>query len=376
VGATIAGGGDEAFNLLFGVSYYPNVVTADFGSVGGGYLNTAAYGATVPGGYNNSALGTGSFAAGRNAHVNHDGSFMWGDGSQAAYSTAANRFEVLASGGVTFFTGTEGVNIDQFNSNFGTWEYGLRFGTGSGEVIGSNRNPADNNLYGLDFYTGYAKRMSIANNGFVGINTDTPQQQLDVNGEFLVVDGYGYEQAYMGGDGFGGDVQIGSLNAGIRNVAFYNATSGQYMDLYFHTCTIIGGADLAEPFEMSNKDIPQGAVVVIDEENPGHLKMSEQPYDSRVAGIVSGANGVNSAIKMEQLGVEGGQSVALSGRVYALADASEAPIKPGDLLTTSSVPGHAMKVTDHGRAQGAVLGKAMTGLKEGRGLVLVLVSLQ
>jgi len=35
-----------------------------------------------------------------------------------------------------------------------------------------------------------------------------------------------------------------------------------------------------------------------------------------------------------------------------------------------------MKVTDHARAQGAVLGKAMTGLKEGSGLVLVLVTLQ
>ncbi len=142
--------------------------------------------------------------------------------------------------------------------------------------------------------------------------------------------------------------------------------------------SIRGGADLAEPFQITagKDEVPLGAVVVIDDQNPGHLTMSDQPYDTRVAGIVSGANGVNSAIKMEQLGVEGGQSVALSGRVYALADASAAPIKPGDLLTTSSVPGHAMKVTDHGRAQGAVLGKAMTGLKEGRGLVLVLVSLQ
>ena len=50
--------------------------------------------------------------------------------------------------------------------------------------------------------------------------------------------------------------------------------------------------------------------------------------------------------------------------------------KPGDLLTTSDVPGHAMKVADHSKAQGAVLGKAMTGLKEGRGKVLVLVTLQ
>jgi len=35
-----------------------------------------------------------------------------------------------------------------------------------------------------------------------------------------------------------------------------------------------------------------------------------------------------------------------------------------------------MKVTDHARAQGAILGKAMTGLSDGNGMVLVLVTLQ
>ena len=48
----------------------------------------------------------------------------------------------------------------------------------------------------------------------------------------------------------------------------------------------------------------------------------------------------------------------------------------GDLLTTSDTPGHAMKVTEHSQAQGAILGKAMSGLKAGKGMVLVLVTLQ
>ncbi len=73
---------------------------------------------------------------------------------------------------------------------------------------------------------------------------------------------------------------------------------------------------------------------------------------------------------------DGAHAVALTGRVYVWADASSGPIAAGDLLTTSSVPGHAMKVTDFGRAPGAILGKAMTGLSKGRGLVLVLVTLQ
>ncbi len=140
---------------------------------------------------------------------------------------------------------------------------------------------------------------------------------------------------------------------------------------------IIGGADLAEPFEVSTKDIPKGSLVVIDERNPGQLKLSQEPYDRKVAGVISGANGITPGITLKQEGTADGEhNVALTGRVYVQADASNGPIEPGDLLTTSAIPGHAMKVTDHARAQGAIFGKAMTALPEGRGMVLVLVSLQ
>jgi hypothetical protein len=72
----------------------------------------------------------------------------------------------------------------------------------------------------------------------------------------------------------------------------------------------------------------------------------------------------------------GGRNVALTGRVYVQADTSNGAIHPGDLLTTSAIPGRAMRVTDHPRAQGAILGKAMTSLESGEGMVLVLVTLQ
>ena len=73
---------------------------------------------------------------------------------------------------------------------------------------------------------------------------------------------------------------------------------------------------------------------------------------------------------------DGALPVALTGRVYCMVDATDNPIKPGDLLTTSNVPGHAMKVIRHEKALGSIIGKAMTGLDKGQGLVLVLVSLQ
>lgn len=140
---------------------------------------------------------------------------------------------------------------------------------------------------------------------------------------------------------------------------------------------ITGGADVAEPFEVTSPDLPPGSVVVIDEAHPGKLKQSQRAYDRCVAGIISGANGIQPGLSLHQAGVLGGGSnVALTGRVYVLADTRNGAIAPGDLLTTAATPGHAMKVTDHKRAQGAILGKAMTGLANGRGFVLVLVTLQ
>jgi hypothetical protein len=117
--------------------------------------------------------------------------------------------------------------------------------------------------------------------------------------------------------------------------------------------------------------------MVIDERHPGKLKISTSAYDHKVAGIVSGAGGVKPGVRLQQGQLsEGNAQVALAGRVYCKAEALSHPIEPGDLLTTSNLPGQAMKVTDHAQAQGAIIGKAMSALKEGKGLVLILVNLQ
>ncbi len=197
-------------------------------------------------------------------------------------------------------------------------------------------------------------------------------------GPYLVVHGPNEEVAYLGGDGLGTAVRVGSYSPSVTNLQCYNAVSG-YMNLSCKTITITGGADLAEPFEISDSsnELSEGSVVVIDEQNPGRLKLSDRPYDTRVAGVLSGANGVSPGIQLRQQGIlDHGKNVALTGRVFVRVDASNGLIKPGDLLTTSVTRGNAMKVTDHARAQGAILGKAITGLNEKNGMVLVLVTLQ
>lgn len=143
---------------------------------------------------------------------------------------------------------------------------------------------------------------------------------------------------------------------------------------------ITGGADLSEQFDVGDGDTAAepGMVLSIDPDRPGRLALSDRAYDHRVAGVISGAGGVRTGMLMGQQGsvADGELPVALAGRVYVWADAANGPIEPGDLLTTADRPGHAMRVEDPQRAGGAILGKAMTALPEGRGLVLVLVSLQ
>jgi len=235
----------------------------------------------------------------------------------------------------------------------------------------------------------------------VGIHNNNPTATLDVGGDVRIDNhrlllqagtdtdnGLEYVLSGLPGVPGGAGPFLFDYNGGALGTANPNAVSLSWdfngnvwvsNNCSVATLTIRGGADLAEPFNITtgNNEVSQGAVVVIDDQNPGHLKLSDRPYDTRVAGVVSGANGINPGIQMHQQGLmEGGKNVALSGRVYVQADASNGAIRPGDLLTTSSTPGRAMRVRDHLRAQGAILGKAMTPLSAGQGMVLVLVTLQ
>jgi len=156
---------------------------------------------------------------------------------------------------------------------------------------------------------------------------------------------------------------------------------------------IVGGADLAEPFEIRGDDgkgtearrhqgteIEAGTVVVIDPQHPGDLKISTQADDPKVAGIISGAKGLAPGMVLRGFGradADGKYLVAMTGRVWCKCDTSSGSIRPGDLLTTSANVGHAMRVAGDAEVpRGAILGKAMTELTDGSGLVLVLVNLQ
>jgi hypothetical protein len=179
------------------------------------------------------------------------------------------------------------------------------------------------------FTSGAGDVLNITRGGNVGIGTVTPAARLSVNGDVEVT----------------GDIRL--LNA-----------------------------DCAEDFDVAGaEEIEPGTVMVIDE--GGALKRSQQAYDKRVAGVVSGAGGLKPGIILDKEESNGGRlPVALMGKVACKVDARHSPIGVGDLLTTSSTPGYAMKADDPLRAFGAVIGKALRSLKGELGIIPVLIALQ
>lgn len=246
---------------------------------------------------------------------------------------------------------------------------------------------------GLQFSGSTDVHMKITDAGHIGVGTLDPAVRLHVaTGTDTAPAGGGY---LVLGNTTGTNVSIDSneimaRDNGVATILHLNADGGQVRIgqnssgtglLQTPVLQITGGSDLSERFDVAvlGDLTPQpGMVVCIDPTNPGKLIPSTRAYDRTVAGVISGAGGVKTGMLMGQTGTEadGEHPVALSGRAYVMVDAAGGEIVPGDLLTTSNVPGHAMKAVDRDRRDGAIIGKAMTPLAAGeRGLVLVLVNL-
>jgi hypothetical protein len=139
---------------------------------------------------------------------------------------------------------------------------------------------------------------------------------------------------------------------------------------------VLAGADCAERFDIvPTMDCDPGTLLVIAPD--GRLTPCTCAYDKRVAGVVSGAGGLRPGMVLNGFeGCDASVPVALVGRVFVKADARCGAIEIGDLLTSSDTPGHAMKASDAARTSGAVIGKALVPLADGKGMIPIIVSLQ
>ena len=147
----------------------------------------------------------------------------------------------------------------------------------------------------------------------------------------------------------------------------------------FNGGTQVGGADFAESVAVAGdaKDYQEGDLLVIDSSSKQRLALSHEPYSTLVAGVYSSKPGVLATYhKMDSSELDQEVPLAVIGIVRCKVSTENGPIQIGDLLVASGTLGHAMKGTDRARLVGAVVGKALEPLHEGKGMIRILATLQ
>ncbi|HYC59157.1 MAG TPA: hypothetical protein VEK79_06275 [Thermoanaerobaculia bacterium] len=189
-------------------------------------------------------------------------------------------------------------------------------------------------------------RITIDGAGNVGIGTTTPTATLDVDGAMKV----------------NGNI-VGPGLSKPSSITGFKVIGAVYQDV-------------AE-WVPATTDLAAGTVVVLNPERTNEVMASHGAYDTSVAGVVSEQPGII-------LGLEGDgkEQIATTGRVKVRVDARSHPIRVGDLLVTSEIPGAAMKSEPfeiNGRRfhqPGTIIGKALEPLEGAIAEILVLLSMQ
>jgi hypothetical protein len=135
--------------------------------------------------------------------------------------------------------------------------------------------------------------------------------------------------------------------------------------------------DVAE-YLPTDQSLEPGDVVMADPRGGGRLARAEGAYNTAVLGLISTQPGLALGSGEHEGGDnnEGKAPLALSGRAPCKVSAENGPIRPGDLLTTSSTPGHAMRCEGMEQCFGRTIGKALDSLDSGTGVIEILVTLQ
>ena len=185
----------------------------------------------------------------------------------------------------------------------------------------------------------------------------------DGTGEVLYLQNGGTDAAGTGGGDF-----ITAMNNPESDAQFRVLTPGEVRsDVGFNT----PAADFAEMLD-AEPGLEAGDVLAIGDD--GRLMRSHRPHQENLAGVHSTAPGFVGGKPVD--GSRAGHvPLAVVGIVPVKASAENGAISPGDLLTSSATPGHAMRANGEARV-GCVIGKALRPLAAGTGTIQMLVVLQ
>ncbi len=105
------------------------------------------------------------------------------------------------------------------------------------------------------------------------------------------------------------------------------------------------------------------------------VELSTEPYSTAVIGVYSTDPAfMGGGRYLDDDGNTDMLPIGIVGIVPVKVSAENGPIRRGDMLTTSSIPGHAIRATEF--VPGSILGKAMGELEDGTGVIEVVLLLQ
>ncbi|HSW97644.1 MAG TPA: site-specific integrase [Candidatus Saccharimonadales bacterium] len=267
-------------------------------------------------------------------------------------STSAN-FEVVASSGAILTQGD--ITLIGHSSAIGTTDnQTLHIGNAeTGAVAISPKNQAG---------------LFVDGNGSVGIGTQT----LPDNTALHISKDSGMDSLVVADQHGNGNIFSGSVNGNIKfNIANNGDTT--IKGTIYASNTTVQSADLAENYIASDKLEPGDIIIPENKGNNLGVVKSTSQYQSQVIGVLSTKPGVvlNSDAETDSAHPYK-YPIAISGRVPVKVSIANGVVKTGDLLTSSVIPGVAMKATE----AGPIIGKALEDFSsEKPGLVMAYISI-
>lgn len=206
----------------------------------------------------------------------------------------------------------------------------------------------------------------LAYDGTMYAGTWEPTGSAEVYSYTVALD-ESYALQFHAGIANNGGEQSGITNNGFINFiasssASNNSTGSVTGSFVFShgIMTQFGAYDVAEDYPSRDDQLKPGDLVSLDENERGFVNRTAKAYDQNILGVYSENPGLRLSQKEDEM--NGGRAipVALVGRVNVHVSTENGEIKPGDYLTSSSVPGVAMKA----KKTGQIVGKALEGYSE------------